>query len=109
MNIQSLARHATTLVRELLYLETLACHPAPTSTYEGKNKMEKIQMTQNGMDVLVMAELMRLQRDQTLLESLYQRLPDADAPPNVDSRFLSLWSDVEKRADRLEFMLDHMA
>jgi hypothetical protein len=72
--------------------------------------MQKIQMTENGMDVLVMAELMRLQRDQSLLESLYQRLPAAaaDAQPNIDSRFLSLWSDVEKRADRLEYMLDHM-
>jgi hypothetical protein len=71
--------------------------------------MEKIQMTQNGMDVLVMAELMRLQRDQSLLESLYRRLPDPQAQPSIDSRFLSLWSDVEKRADRLEYMLDHMA
>jgi hypothetical protein len=71
--------------------------------------MEKIQMTQNGMDVLVMAELMRLQRDQSLLETLYQRLPDAKAQTNIDSRFLSLWSDVEKRAERLEYMLDHMA
>jgi hypothetical protein len=72
--------------------------------------MQKIQMTENGMDVLVMAELMRLQRDQSLLESLYQRLPDADADtqPHIDSRFLTLWSDVEKRADRLEYMLDHM-
>jgi len=71
--------------------------------------MQKMQMTQNGMDVLVMAELMRLQRDQTMLESLYQRLPDSHAQSNVDAKFLSLWSDVEKRADRLEYMLDHMA
>ncbi|HEV8038669.1 MAG TPA: hypothetical protein VGP62_07385 [Bryobacteraceae bacterium] len=71
--------------------------------------MQKIQATQNGMDVLVMAELMRLQRDQSLLESLYRRLPDATAQPQIDARFLTLWSDVEKRADRLEFMLDHMA
>jgi len=70
--------------------------------------MQKMQTTQNGLDVLVMAELMRLQRDQSLLESLYQRLPDAQAQQNIDARFLSLWSDVEKRADRLEFMLDHM-
>jgi hypothetical protein len=71
--------------------------------------MQKIQMTQNGMDVLVMAELMRLERDQSLLESLYRRLPDPTAQPQIDARFLSLWSDVEKRADRLEFMLDHLA
>jgi hypothetical protein len=61
--------------------------------------------TQAGMDVLVMAELVRLQRDQTTLEGLYQRLP----APAVEARFLSLWSDVQKRADRLEYMLDHMA
>lgn len=71
--------------------------------------MQKMQMTPNGLDVLVMAELMRLQRDQSMLESLYQRLPDATSQPNVDTRFLSLWSDVEKRADRLEYMLDRMA
>jgi len=71
--------------------------------------MQNLQMTRTGMDVLVMAELMRLQRDQSLLESLYQRLPDAAAQPQIDARFLSLWSDVEKRADRLEYMLDQMA
>lgn len=72
-------------------------------------KMQMTQMTPNGMDVLVMAELMRLQRDQSLLESLYQRLPDVTYPSNIDAKFLSLWSDVEKRADRLESMLDRMA
>jgi hypothetical protein len=71
--------------------------------------MQKMQMTQTGMDVLVMAELMRLQRDQTMLENLYQRLPGSHEPSNIDAKFLSLWSDVEKRATRLEFMLDHMA
>jgi hypothetical protein len=70
--------------------------------------MQKIQMTPTGMDVLVMAELMRLQRDQSVLESLYQRLPGA-TQSNIDAKFLSLWSDVEKRADRLEYMLDSMA
>jgi hypothetical protein len=71
--------------------------------------MQKIQMTPTGMDVLVMAELMRLQRDQSVLESLYQRLPGAATQSNIDAKFLSLWSDVEKRADRLEYMLDSMA
>jgi hypothetical protein len=70
--------------------------------------MQNIHATKNGLDVLVMAELMRLQRDQSVLESLYQRLPVASAQPTVEARFLSLWSDVEKRADRLEFMLDQM-
>lgn len=71
--------------------------------------MQKMQMTLNGMDVLVMAELMRLQRDQSVLESLYQRLPDVTSPSNIDTKFLSLWSEVEKRAERLECMLDSMA
>jgi hypothetical protein len=73
--------------------------------------MQKIQMTPAGMDVLVMAELMRLQRDQSVLESLYQRLPEAasQSQSNIDAKFLSLWSDVEKRAERLEYMLDSMA
>ena len=71
--------------------------------------MQKLQTTQNGMDVLVMAELMRLQRDQSMLENLYHQLPAAPARPNVEAKFLSLWSDVEKRASRLEMMLDQMA
>jgi hypothetical protein len=65
--------------------------------------------TQTGMDVLVMAELVRLHRDQTMLEGLYERLPAQPAESNVEARFLSLWSDVEKRANRLEYMLDYMA
>jgi len=71
--------------------------------------MQKMQTTQNGLDVLVMAELMRLQRDQSTLESLYQRLPAAPAQPSLKAKFLSLWSDVERRADRLEQMLNQMA
>jgi hypothetical protein len=71
--------------------------------------MQKMQMTQNGLDVLVMAELMRLQRDRSALESLYRQLPALPAKPNVEAKFLSLWSDVEKRADRLECVLDQMA
>jgi hypothetical protein len=68
-----------------------------------------MQGSQNEMDVLVMAELMRLQRDQSMLERLYERLPAAPTQPNVEAKFLSLWTDVERRADRLEYMLDHMA
>jgi hypothetical protein len=71
--------------------------------------MQKVHMTPNGMDVLVMAELMRLQRDRSQLENLYQQLPALPAKPNVEAKFLSLWSNVEKRAARLEQMLDQMA
>jgi hypothetical protein len=72
-------------------------------------KMQKVQMTPNGMDVLVMAELMRLRRDRSQLEHLYQQLPALPAKPNVVAKFLSLWSNVEKRASRLEHILDQMA
>jgi hypothetical protein len=68
-----------------------------------------MQATENGLDVLVMAELMRLQRDHSTLERLYERLPATPPQPNVEAKFLSLWTDVERRADRLEYMLDHMA
>ena len=71
--------------------------------------MQKMHMTQKGMDVLVMTELMRLQRDSSQLENLYRQLPVLPAKPNVEAKFLSLWTDVEKRADRLEHMLDQMA
>lgn len=70
--------------------------------------MQKMQVTPNGMDVLVMAELMRLERDHSRLENLYQQLPTR-AKPNVAAKFLALWKDVEKRAERLEYILDQMA
>ena len=62
-----------------------------------------------GMDVLVVAELMRLERDRSRLERLYEQLPNPTSQPMVRERFLKLWSDVEQRADRLEFILDYMA
>ena len=68
-----------------------------------------MQVTQHGLDVLLMAELMRLQRDHSRLEHLYEQLPKTPSHPNVEEKFLTLWSVVEKRADRLEFILDHLA
>ncbi len=66
--------------------------------------------TQNVLEELVLAELVRLQKDQSALERLYQRLPDgATRKASVEARFLSLWADVEQRADRLDQMLDNMA
>lgn len=70
--------------------------------------MQRTQVAANGIDVLVMAELMRLERDHSQLENLYQQLP-APSKPNVEARFLALWKEVEKRAERLEYMLDQMA
>jgi hypothetical protein len=67
------------------------------------------RLSMEGMDVLVVAELMRLERDRSRLERLYEQLPNATSEPIVGERFLKLWSDVEQRADRLEFILDHMA
>jgi len=62
-----------------------------------------------GMDVLLVAELMRLERDHSRLERLYEQLPNSASQPIVEERFFKLWSDVEQRAARLEFLLDHMA
>ena len=64
---------------------------------------------QEAMDVFVMTELMRLERDHSRLEHLYRQLPNADSQPTIGERFFSLWSDVEKRAYRLEYILDHLA
>jgi len=66
-----------------------------------------MQVTERGMDALLMAELMRLQRDHSQLEQLYEQLP-SPSQPNVEEKFLNLWTAVEKRADRLEYILDHM-
>jgi len=60
------------------------------------------------LETLVMNELVRLQHDHSMLENLHERLPESQAQPNVQARFLSLWDDVEKRADRLERLLDQM-
>ena len=73
-----------------------------TPHYTARQNME-------GMDVLVVAELMRLERDHSRLEQLYEQLPNSAAQPIVEERFFKLWTDVEQRADRLEFLLDHMA
>lgn len=60
------------------------------------------------LEKLVLNELVRLQQDHSMLERLHERLPQSEAQPNVPARFLSLWDDVEKRADRLERLLDQM-
>jgi len=73
-----------------------------TEQYATRQSME-------GMDVLVVAELMRLERDHSRLERLYEQLPNSGSQPIVEERFFKLWSDVEQRAARLEFILDHLA
>jgi hypothetical protein len=64
---------------------------------------------QDVLENLVMTELLRLQEDHSLLESLRDRLTESACRPTVEARFLSLWANVEDRADRLERLLDHMA
>lgn len=64
---------------------------------------------QDVLENLVMTELLRLQEDHSLLESLHDQLPVSTYRPKTEARFLSLWADVEERADRLERLLDHMA
>ena len=63
---------------------------------------------QDVLEDLVMTELLRLQEDHSLLESLHDQLPGSLYRPKTEARFLSLWADVEERADRLERLLDHM-
>lgn len=65
--------------------------------------------TQNALDYLVLAQLARLQKDQSRLESLYAQLPANSARPKLEERFVALWNDVDERAARLERMLDSMA
>jgi hypothetical protein len=60
------------------------------------------------LENLVLAELVRLQQDHSMLESLHERLPECESQPNVQAKFISLWADVENRADRLERLLDEM-
>ncbi len=64
---------------------------------------------QDVLENLVMTELLRLQEDHSLLESLHDQLPGASYRAKTEARFLSLWADVEERADRLERLLDRMA
>ena len=74
------------------------------ATHQGTTRQ-----SMEGMDVLVVAELMRLERDRSRLERLYEQLPNPGSQAIVGERFMKLWSDVEQRADRLEFILDYLA
>jgi hypothetical protein len=56
-----------------------------------------------------LAQLTRLQDDQSRLESLYAQLPVDSSRPKLEERFLALWNDVDGRAARLERMLDALA
>jgi hypothetical protein len=65
--------------------------------------------TQNALEYLVLAQLTRLQKDQSRLESLYAQLPLDSSQPKLEERFMALWTDVDERAARLERMLDELA
>jgi hypothetical protein len=65
--------------------------------------------TQSALEYLVLAQLTRLQKDQSRLESLYAQLPADASRPKLERRFIALWSDVDERAVRLNRMLDEMA
>ncbi len=65
--------------------------------------------TQSALEYLVLAQLTRLQKDQSRLESLYAQLPVDASRPKLEQRFIALWSDVDERALRLNRMLDEMA
>jgi hypothetical protein len=68
-----------------------------------------MQATQKALEYLVLAQLTRLQEDQSRLESLYAQLPVDSSRPKLEERFLALWNDVDGRAARLERMLDALA
>jgi hypothetical protein len=65
--------------------------------------------TQNALEYMVLAQLTRLQEDQSRLESLYAQLPVDSSQPKLEERFMALWTDVDERAARLERMLDELA
>ena len=69
---------------------------------------EKTNTNQDALENLVIAEVLRLHQDQSKLENLRDQLPERPAHSSVEMRFLSLWRDVEVRADRLERLLDRM-
>ena len=64
--------------------------------------------TQSALEYLVLAQLTRLQKDQSRLESLYAQLPVDSSRPKLEQRFMALWSEVDERAVRLNQMLDEM-
>jgi hypothetical protein len=65
--------------------------------------------TQSALEYLVLAQLNRLQKDQSCLENLYTQLPADSSRPRLEERFMALWTDVDERAERLDRMLDEMA
>jgi len=65
--------------------------------------------TQSALEYLVLAQLTRLQKDQSRLESLYAQLPADISRPKLEERFMALWTEVDERAARLDRMLDEMA
>ena len=65
--------------------------------------------TQSALEYLVLAQLTRLQKDQSCLENLYTQLPADSSRPRLEERFMALWTDVDERAERLDRMLDEMA
>jgi hypothetical protein len=71
--------------------------------------MEEMQATQSALEYLVLAQLTRLQKDHSRLESLYTQLPADSSRRILEERFVALWTDVDERAARLDRMLDEMA
>jgi hypothetical protein len=64
---------------------------------------------QEALEYLVLAQLTRLQQDESRLESLYAQLPPHSSRPKLEERFFALWTEVDGRAALLERMLDQMA
>ncbi len=62
--------------------------------------------TNDQINTFLLSELLRLRRDQSILERLYGRLNQAG--PQLRVKFESLLADVQERANWLDRMLDEM-
>lgn len=65
-------------------------------------------LTNDTLENLLMTEVMRLHQDQSTLENLRDLLPARPSHSRLEAQFLSLWDDIEARADRLELLLEDM-
>src|SRR6266849_3153128 len=81
----------------------------PVSALHCHRRNEEMHATQSALEYLVLAQLTRLQKDQSRLESLYTQLPVDSSRPRLEERFMALWTDVDERAEQLDRMLDEMA
>jgi len=66
-------------------------------------------VNEDTLENLLITEVTRLHEDQSTLERLRDMLPQQQPHSSLESRFLSLWDDIEARAGRVERLLDRMS